>query len=308
MRGNNMRRNNMSEKYSYKRKNNNRNRRKRNNRRRTIRRIKMCVSLLVVLGIIIFIIFSIGFMIRGCFANDTVDVDLNPNLEAANIYGNTKEDLQRFAEEKGLSLNEWPDRVLEMMEKNPETKDFVFNYPLLKDSNPTIDISDSLNSDSVPLFMQWDQRWGYTHYGDDIIAISGCGPTCLSMVASYLLKDPSLDPKTLAEFSEANGYCAPSNGSYWTLISEGGEKLGLNVKELPLDESYIKSSLEEGKPVICIMGPGDFTTGGHYIVLTDYVNGKIKINDPNSNANSEKLWDYSKIEKQIENLWSCSGY
>ena len=37
--------------------------------------------------------------------------------------------------------------------------------------------------------------------------------------------------------------------------------------------------------------------------MTGYENGKIKINDPNSFANSEKQWDYDDICNQINNLW-----
>ena len=40
--------------------------------------------------------------------------------------------------------------------------------------------------------------------------------------------------------------------------------------------------------------------------MTDYVDGKIKINDPNSKAKTDKLWSYADIESQIENLWACS--
>ena len=51
------------------------------------------------------------------------------------------------------------------------------------------------------------------------------------------------------------------------------------------------------------MGPGDFTTTGHFIVLSGCEDGLIKINDPNSYANSEKLWSYEEIADQIRNLW-----
>ena len=52
------------------------------------------------------------------------------------------------------------------------------------------------------------------------------------------------------------------------------------------------------------MGPGDFTTTGHYIVMTGYVDGKISVNDPNSYENSEALWSYEQICGQIRNLWA----
>lgn len=218
-----------------------------------------------------------------------------------------EEKIKAYADENGLSVDEWPQEIVELLAKNPETEEFVLNYPFMKDSYDDIELSECNYIDSVPLFMQWDQRWGYTPYGDDCIAVSGCGPTCLSMVCVYLLKDTSLNPRVVAEFSKYNGYCIPGNGSAWTLISEGGEALGICVDELSLDESTIISNLEAGNSIICIMGEGDFTSSGHYIVMTDYIDGKIKINDPNSIERSEKLWSYDKIEAQICNLWACSA-
>ena len=49
---------------------------------------------------------------------------------------------------------------------------------------------------------------------------------------------------------------------------------------------------------------GDFTSDGDFIVLTEWTDEGIKINDPNSKKRSEQLWDYSRLESQIRNLWS----
>lgn len=40
-----------------------------------------------------------------------------------------------------------------------------------------------------------------------------------------------------------------------------------------------------------------------YIVLTGYEDWKIRINDSNSHANSERLWTYEEMQDQICNLW-----
>ena len=210
-----------------------------------------------------------------------------------------------FAKEHDLELDAWPDSLIELLEKNPDAEDFVLNYPIKKDLSYDIDLREYINKSNVPLLLQWDERWGYTKYGDNIMGLSGCGPTCLSMVCIYLLNDPQYTPRYIADFAEQYGYCVPGNGSAWTLISEGGKELGLDVIEIPLDEDRIIRNLEVGNPIICIMGPGDFTTSGHYIVLTGYVDGKIKVNDPNSPTKSEKLWDYDEIKDQIRNLWVC---
>ena len=151
--------------------------------------------------------------------------------------------------------------------------------------------------------MQWDQRWGYKQYAGDLFGLSGCGPTCLSMVAIYLTGNTNMNPAWMADFASSHGYASDGSGSYWTLFSEGGVSLGFDVTEIPLDEQRIIDNLEAGNPIVAVVGPGDFTTTGHFIVLTGYQNGQIKVNDPNSRKNSKKLWDYDQISGQIKDLW-----
>ena len=80
----------------------------------------------------------------------------------------------------------------------------------------------------------------------------------------------------------------------------------MNAKELPLVKKKITTALEEGKPVILAMGPGDFTTTGHYILLWGVEEGGYRVNDPNSPENSGKLWTYEQLESQIRNIWAIS--
>ncbi len=213
------------------------------------------------------------------------------------------ETLEEFAEKKGIPMDSYLPELLELYEKNPEAKDFVWEYPLKKDEEPEIDLSEYKNSDSMPLFMQWDQRWGYHQYSGNVMGLTGCGPTCLSMVTVYLSGDTSKNPKWMADFSTENGYAAEGSGTAWALFSEGGEKLGFDVTEIPLDEKRIAENLKVDNPVVAVMGPGDFTTDGHFIVFVGYEDGKIRVNDPNSRANTEKLWSFDDISGQIKQLW-----
>ncbi len=230
---------------------------------------------------------------------DPIPSATTPQLDLA------REKIKVFADSNAIDPNEYPAELINLLATNPDAEDFVLYYPLKKDFQPEINLLEYKNLSSVPLFLQWDERWGYNDYGGELFGLSGCGPTCLSMVCVYLLDDTRLSPKYIAEFSKANGYCVAGNGSSWELISRGGETLGLDVVEIPLDENRIKRNLEVGNPVICVMGPGDFTTSGHFIVLTAYEDGKLKINDPNSKSRSQRLWEYDDIKGQIRNLWVC---
>jgi hypothetical protein len=55
------------------------------------------------------------------------------------------------------------------------------------------------------------------------------------------------------------------------------------------------------------MKPGDFTTTGHFIVLTGLTEeGTLNVNDPNSIARSEKNWDVDTVISQVKAAWSYS--
>lgn len=201
---------------------------------------------------------------------------------------------------------DYPEALIETAEKCPQTVDFVYNYPLYKDKIFAIDLSGEAKTREVPLLLQWDERWGYAAYGDGFIGTCGCGPTCLSMAALYLTGDARFSPLFVARMAEEKGYCVPGNGSSWTLISEGCAELGLSAQELPLWEQSMKNALDAGEVIILAVGEGDFTSSGHYLVVSGYSDSGFEIRDPNSRDNSAMTWTYSRLEPQITNLWSLS--
>jgi len=208
-----------------------------------------------------------------------------------------------FAFENSLDVGSYRTSLIYLLARNPETEEYVLNYPLAYGRQYQIDTSMYNDPNEVPLFMQWDQRWGYMEYGNDMAGLTACGPVCLAMVAYHFLRSDSVTPDKIIQFAIDNGYCAPGNGSYWSLIDMGGAQLGLDVTALYVQEEVAINNLNNGNPIICIMGPGDFTTGGHFIVMTGVEDGLIRVNDPNSYANSEKLWDFEQIQDQINAMW-----
>jgi hypothetical protein len=203
---------------------------------------------------------------------------------------------------------EYPERLINLAKTKPETRQFVYNY--LTNAQEVIS-SDSPNqityyyeAGTIPLFQQWDERWGYYTYGDDFLALTGCGPTCLAMVYVGLTGDTSQNPYTVSQMSELNGYYVSGTGSSWDLMAKGCENLGLVAKNISLDETLINAELDAGRPVIASMGPGDFTTSGHFIVLVDYTDEGYEIRDPDNITRSRQKWTYERISSQIKNLWS----
>ena len=198
----------------------------------------------------------------------------------------------------------YPESLIALVERNPETKDFVLDYPKYKGLEE-IDISKEVTKGEIPHFLQWDERWGYETYGSDFLAVTGCGPTSLSMVVCGLTGDTKWNPYEVAKMAEDNGYYVDGSGSSWELMSSGAEKLGLTVSNVIFDAEHIRATLEAGQPIICVMGPGDFTDAGHFLVLTGVdQEGDIILQDPNSVERTKQHWDVQKLMNQMKNLWS----
>ena len=64
------------------------------------------------------------------------------------------------------------------------------------------DLTLEMEERQIPLFYQTDPRWGGNAYGDSTIAVSGCGPTCLSMVICGLTQTQDWGPASVAAFAE----------------------------------------------------------------------------------------------------------
>lgn len=207
------------------------------------------------------------------------------------------------------NIDKYPDKYLELLSKNIETINFVLDYPnhTSKSNSKKTSIEEYYTPGEIPLFLQWDKNWGYDMYGEDPIAIDGCAPTSLAMVAVGLTGNTSVTPLSVSDYAYKNGYYIDGVGSSWSLISEGSKHFGLKSHELPLNKSSILSTLESGNPIILTVGPGTFTSTGHFLVLTGLTDdGKIKINDPNSKLNSSKSWDVDIFLNETKNLWKIS--
>ncbi|HCO74305.1 MAG TPA: hypothetical protein DIT16_05550 [Clostridium sp.] len=204
------------------------------------------------------------------------------------------------------NLSLYPKELLELASKKVEVIDFVVDYPNYNpDSNKRISIKQDYQRGKIPLFLQWDKRWGYEKYGSNFIAINGCGPTALAMVAVGLTGNTDINPKVVAEFSSENGYLVDGVGSSWTLMTEGAKHFGLNGTEVPLIKSEILNILRRGQPIIASMGPGAFTTDGHFIVLTGVDSeNNIIVNDSDSRKRSRQTWNIDIFMEETENLWT----
>ena len=119
-----------------------------------------------------------------------------------------------------------------MLARDISLLDFVLGFPE-KQGNVYADSIGSVQQGQFPLLLQWDERWGYGPYGDSFLAISGCAPTALAMVAAGLTGDASITPYVVAQYAQENGYYMPGQGTSWALMTEGCRQFGGQGEELP---------------------------------------------------------------------------
>lgn len=203
------------------------------------------------------------------------------------------------------NMDSYPEELLNALCSNPEMLNFTLGY-LEKEHAANGGFTPKELEEKFPLFLQWDERWGYVSYGESCIGLSGCAPTCLSMVIVTLTNNKEATPDRLAVYAQEAGYYVKNTGTAWSFMTEGVTYFGVEGRELSLSKNTIFQELEQGHPIICSMAPGDFTSQGHFIVLVKVQDGKIMVNDPNSIERSSVLWDYEVIEPQIKNLWVFS--
>ena len=111
-------------------------------------------------------------------------------------------------------------------------------------------------------FNQGDGAWNQNGY---CIAKAGCGPTSMAVVITSLT-GKWVTPLETAIWGYQHGFYS-REGSAHEMIPAMAAAYGLRCQGVGTDYQAIKKALKAGKPVVCLMGPGYFTRGGHFMVL-----------------------------------------
>lgn len=308
--------------------------RERRRKKRRQQAIIRCSILLIAVILILFIIVKLITGIAGLFTKDKkkkpttetqttqeltteapvaeidesiVAVDLPADRSTAiamlQSYAQTNSGIQNILDNEAV----YPDIIIRHLAANLELTEFTQNYiakiNIVFDGNFSVDVV----SNEVPLFLQYDERWGYADYANDLVALSGSAPTCLSMAYTYLKQDGSMNPIKIADYSTEKGYVNDQGYTDSSLITEGCSGLGMNAEELSVSEENIQDTLNTGNVIICSMSTGDFTKTNSYIILKEYKDGFYYVNDPSSEARSNVGWDFKRLSSQINGMWALSA-
>ena len=204
---------------------------------------------------------------------------LDSNLKADAIYGtNTKQAVVALQSANGLTA----DGIC-----GPKT----WNVVITGNAQPTHQPTPGHFVQPVD-YKQGGKPWGpwmYSNHNDpkQTMANSGCGPTAMADVVATLI-DPNVDPYDLAMMAVDWGdrsYNSGTNYSFFTHIAEH-YPFSKMIKTKALDA--LKACLDAGGYVVCSMGVGYWTKGGHYICAWKYDDTYIYANDPASSSRKKQ--------------------
>lgn len=164
-------------------------------------------------------------------------------------------------------------------------------------------------------YLQIDKRWKTLPYrvkGEtSTIGGSGCGPTSAAMLIETLT-GKIFTPIDACKWSVDHGYKALNQGTYYSYFVPQFKEFGISCKQLLTSRlqnkpdhpihGQVKGYLEDGYYVIALMGPGLWTSGGHFIVVWAW-DEIVHINDPASTRAARLRGDPELFKKQVRNYW-----
>lgn len=151
-------------------------------------------------------------------------------------------------------------------------------------------------------YNQNDIRWGSSIYGgSDSVSAYGCGPTVLSMLVSSFTNQDIL-PDEMACWARDHHYWISGSGSTHALIPEGAKYFGFSVEPFTdYTEEGLIQTLKNGSIFVALMGPGHFTSTGHFIIIANYWSGSsVCVADSNNLDNSQIPWDAKLILDELD--------
>lgn len=194
-----------------------------------------------------------------------------------------------------------------------ETNVFSTSLPLLPTAE-TDDIRPGAKSTptkkwvqgTVPKLYQNDSQWAAAPYASSTLGACGQAPLCMTMVHVALTGSHDVLPPDVAEIIETSELVSDAAAES-SLVPATAEALGLEANEVALNESSIRRQIIEGNPIVCAMGPGDFTEKQSFVVLADIgMDSKLEVHDPTSDQRSGGGWSFEDVISQAEAMWAIS--
>lgn len=234
-----------------------------------------------ILGIIL-IILSVFILILETYLKykQTGEIDENKIGEAITIIQEELKELNQSSTEIP-QMTETDEKNLELQEVEDE------NFELQGEIAYEGGKAESWNLEAtgqpqLTYISQIDSRWRYYPYTStgntaQTIGSSGCGVASAAMIIDSIVGNVNVTE--LADTFVKYGYRSANNGTYWSAYRAIADEFNIEYQETSNFDTML-NKLRNNNYIICSVGNGLFTTGGHYIVIYAVDNDTLKIYDP----------------------------
>lgn len=275
---------------------------------------------LIILGalalvLLVLLIVGISSCVRGCSADQGTPAETNP-ADARVAIGVSEDLTKQFSVEldRGEKLAQIAanadayenQALLELALSEPPAIDFVAAYPEAeKTAQP---YEDTVEKGTVPQLVCWDSRWGNVDYAGGPLALTGSGPTALSMAYMGLTgksdKSPADLAQTITEAEMATGDSLMSG----TFLTDSLGDLGLTCSTYTSNAENLAQVLDTGNYLLIEAKAGTLTDAAHWVIIvTEESDGSVRVYDPTSPEVGSHTWDPATVASWGETLYQLSA-
>ena len=116
----------------------------------------------------------------------------------------------------------------------------------------------------------------------------------------HFVMDNKINPYDMAKLALEWGDRTKNSGTSWKFFTHIQERYGWKKMVATKSVETLKACLDAGGYVVCSMGPGYWTSGGHFICAWKYSAEYIYCNDPASGTRKkQKITQFKKERKQF---------
>lgn len=237
--------------------------------------------IVILIAILIAILSGIGFY------NTNKDNDTNEIIQSAvneikdyiTTYSMTQEEIEELPSTEIVEQTEEQEQA---QEQEVESEEFELQGEIAYEGAseyPNISLGDYIG---LTYYNQTDSRWNshmYSSVGNisQTIGTSGCGPTSASMIVTAI--KGTITPPEMGDLFVQYGYRSSNNGTYWSAFRWVADVFDIGYQECSSLDTAV-NLVRDNNYVVCSVGNGLFTTGGHFIVIVGIEGDTLKIYDP----------------------------
>ena len=275
-------------------------------------RMLILIALAVVL--LILVVVGISSCVSSCSAGQSTD-DVNP-VDARVAPGVSEELTNEFAAQLNrndklasiaANANLYTDQgLLELALEHPEAIDFVAAYP--EAEKEALPYDESITEGTVPELYNWDSRWGNVDFVGRPLAITGSGPTALSMAYMGLTGKNDRSPADIAQAVTEAELATGDSMMSADYLTGAAEELGLSLESYVSNGENLSQMLDSGTYLLIEAKAGTLTDTAHWVLLvTENEDGSVVVYDPTSPEVSEHPWAPATLASSCDTLYALTA-